>query len=44
MSVAIMTVEPIIGTAPPPVLRLACAWARDNRDLLMATWLELNGE
>jgi hypothetical protein len=42
-AVDIMTLRPIIGTAPQAVMRAACAWARDNQSRLMTTWLELNG-
>ena len=42
-SVGIMTLEPIIGTAPPAVLRATRAWARENQSLLMTKWQELNG-
>ncbi|MGH6872041.1 MAG: DUF4160 domain-containing protein [Rhizomicrobium sp.] len=42
-SVAIATLETIIGTAPAPVLTQACAWAAGNREFLFAKWRELNG-
>jgi hypothetical protein len=42
-SVAIATLDLIIGTAPPSVLREALAWAGANQEALMRTWRELNG-
>jgi hypothetical protein len=42
-SVAIMTLELIVGAAPPAVLRLATGWAAENQPALMAKWRELNG-
>ena len=42
-SVAIATLEVIVGHAPPAVLRAALAWARDHRAELAAKWQELNG-
>jgi len=42
-SVSIATTEPIVGTAPPTVLRAARAWARENQATLLRTWQELNG-
>ncbi len=42
-SVAIASLELIIGTAPAPVMRRALAWARTNQEALMQTWKELNG-
>ena len=42
-SVAINSLELIIGTAPAPVLRDALAWARLNRLALLQRWRELNG-
>lgn len=42
-SVAIGTLELIIGSAPPDVMRDALDWAKDRRDELMQKWLELNG-
>ncbi len=41
-SIIIGTEEPIIGTAPRAILKAACAWARENRQMLMAKWQELN--
>lgn len=41
-SVAIMSLELIIGTAPPQVLRAAKDWAGQNQDVLMHKWHELN--
>ena len=41
-SVAIATLEPVIGAAPAKVRRAALAWAAENRALLLAQWLELN--
>jgi hypothetical protein len=40
-SVGIATLQPIIGSVPPPVLRAARAWAGANRTNLMRTWREL---
>ena len=42
-SVGIATMEVIVGTAPPDVLRAARTWARKHRELLMTKWRELNG-
>ena len=42
-SVAIASLEVIIGHVPAPVLRAATAWAEPNTALLLATWQELNG-
>ena len=41
-SVAIATLEVVVGSAPPGVLRDAIAWARANQAELMAMWQELN--
>ena len=41
-SVGIVSLEPIIGSAPRTVLHLAVAWARENQCPLMAKWQELN--
>lgn len=41
-SVAIASLEVIIGTVPNGVLREANAWARENRVDLLAKWQELN--
>jgi hypothetical protein len=41
-SIAIATLEVIIGAAPPGVLRMAIAWARGNQAELMVKWRELN--
>ena len=41
-SVGIATLEPLIGTAPPVVLRVACEWAAKNKAELLAKWQELN--
>jgi hypothetical protein len=41
-SVAIGSLEVIIGTAPANVLDGARSWARRNKTLLMAKWFELN--
>lgn len=41
-SVGIATLQPIIGSVPPPVRRAARAWAGANLTLLMRTWRELN--
>ena len=42
-SVGIGSLELIIGSAPPAVLRAATAWAGRNQAALMAKWQELNG-
>jgi Domain of unknown function (DUF4160) len=42
-SVAIATLELIIGTVPTQVLRDALAWANLHQASLMQTWQELNG-
>ena len=42
-SVAIADLEVVVGTVPAAVLDEAIMWARDNRNLLMRTWKELNG-
>ncbi|MGD0865417.1 MAG: DUF4160 domain-containing protein [Rhizomicrobium sp.] len=42
-SVGIETFDVIVGSVPADVLRLACAWGRRNRVLLLAKWRELNG-
>lgn len=42
-SVAIASLEPIVGPVPPSVLNDALEWARPNQALLMQTWQELNG-
>ena len=42
-SVAIVSLELIIGTVPTPVMQDALAWARVNQDMLMRKWQELNG-
>jgi len=41
-SIAISTLEIIIGSAPPGVLRTARDWALANRAAIMAKWQELN--
>jgi len=41
-SVAIATLEPIIGAVPGAVLRAARTWARQNQNLLLAKWQKLN--
>jgi hypothetical protein len=41
-SVAIASLEVIVGSAPGSVLNAACEWARENQTLLIATWQELN--
>ena len=41
-SVAIRSLDVIIGDAPPGDLSAALAWAADRRDLLLAKWRELN--
>jgi hypothetical protein len=40
--VAIATLEVVIGTVPAAALRAALVWAEENRELLLATWQELN--
>ncbi len=42
-SVAIMSLELIIGTAPASVIAQAKQWASENHAKLMAIWQELNG-
>ena len=42
-SVGIATLEPIVGAAPPAVLRAARAWAHENQATLLRLWRELNG-
>jgi len=42
-SVAIASLDLIIGTVPAPVMRDALAWARPNEAALMQKWQELNG-
>ncbi len=42
-SVAIMSLEVIIGAAPASVIAQATQWAGGNQALLIATWQELNG-
>lgn len=41
-SVAIATLEVIIGSAPARVRKEALAWARERRAELLAKWQELN--
>ncbi|MGH7022756.1 MAG: DUF4160 domain-containing protein [Caulobacteraceae bacterium] len=41
-SLAIETLEMIVGGAPAPVLRAVRAWAAEYRDELNAQWKELN--
>jgi hypothetical protein len=41
-SVAIMSLDLIIGFAPPSVMREAKDWAGQNQDALMRKWQELN--
>lgn len=41
-SIAIATLEVIVGTAPAAVRRAALTWARANHDALLAMWQELN--
>ncbi|MEP6869903.1 MAG: DUF4160 domain-containing protein [Novosphingobium sp.] len=41
-SVAITSLEVIIGSAPAAVLRAALEWASTNQALLTAKWQELN--
>ena len=42
-SVSIDEREVIVGAAPRRVLAAANLWARENRELLMKIWRELNG-
>ncbi|MXO98586.1 DUF4160 domain-containing protein [Altererythrobacter xixiisoli] len=42
-SVAIASLELIVGTVPASVLSGALEWAQPNQQLLMQTWQELNG-
>jgi hypothetical protein len=41
-SVTISTLELLVGSAPPGVLKTAIAWARASQAELMAKWKELN--
>jgi hypothetical protein len=41
-SIGIATLQPIIGSVPPPELRAARAWAGANLTLLMRTWRDLD--
>jgi hypothetical protein len=41
-SVAIATLDVIVGSVPAAVLNTARAWARRNRGALTAKWWELN--
>lgn len=41
-SVAIASLELIVGDAPSAVLKDALKWARRNQDVLARTWQELN--
>ena len=42
-SLAIASLDLIIGSAPAAVLKAARAWAEDHQELLRTTWQELNG-
>jgi hypothetical protein len=42
-SVAILTLQLIVGATPPAALRLATGWAAENQAALMAKGRELNG-
>lgn len=42
-SIGIRTRELIIGSAPRQVLAAALRWAKENEEVLAATWKELNG-
>ena len=42
-SVAIATLEVIVGRVPPQVLHGARIWARTHRAELLKAWRELNG-
>lgn len=42
-SVAIASLDVIVGSVPADVLRDALAWALPNQALLTQTWQELNG-
>ena len=41
-AIGIATLPPIVGRAPPAVLRAVCARARYNQAALLRTWRELN--
>jgi hypothetical protein len=41
-SVAIASLEVIVGAVPAAVLREAIEWAREHQAELLATWQELN--
>jgi Domain of unknown function (DUF4160) len=41
-SVAIISLDLIIGFAPPVVIRDAINWAAQNQSVLMSKWKELN--
>ena len=43
-SVAIDSLEKLVGDMPAAVLREALAWARLNRPVLLQKWSELNGD
>ena len=42
-SVSIGSLETIVGSVPPAVLREAIGWASSNRRALIRMWQELNG-
>ena len=42
-SVAIVSLDLIVGTVPASVLKDVLEWARPNQGLLMQAWQELNG-
>ncbi len=42
-SVAMASLDVIVGTAPAAVLKEALQWAQPNQALLIRTWQELNG-
>lgn len=41
-SISIETMDVIIGSVPPRILRAAMAWASEHRDELRRKWMELN--
>jgi hypothetical protein len=42
-SVAIDSLDRIVGSAPPLILQEALAWAKLNQAMLMKIWRDLNG-
>ncbi len=41
-SISIETMDVIIGSVPPRILRAAMAWASEHRDELRSKWMEWN--